>query len=167
MAFGKHKSHDDVDGTVDLTGDPVDEQLDGPFDVDDFDDPSAAALGRLDLGSVLIPMPEAGQVQVELSEVGVPSAVWVVTPNGRFTGTVPAIAAALGVSEKDVRERLSSLMALSFQDAPMDCGQRMAVTGVLLALKGDAGAATASTQKYPGPSPAMTRTGLASENELK
>src|SRR5947209_7091188 len=41
------------------------------------------------------------------------------TPNGRFTGTVPAIAAALGVSEKDVRERLSSLMALSFQDAPV------------------------------------------------
>ena len=30
-------------------------------------------------------MPEAGQVQVELTEGGVPSAVWVVTPNGRFT----------------------------------------------------------------------------------
>ena len=46
---------------------------------------SQAALARLDLGSVLIPMPEAGQVQVELTETGVPSAVWVVTPNGRFT----------------------------------------------------------------------------------
>src|SRR5690242_21836599 len=84
MAFGKHID-DDVDGTDEVTGDPVDEELDGPFDVDDFDDPSTAALGRLDLGSVLIPMPEAGQVQVELTEVGVPSAVWVVTPNGRFT----------------------------------------------------------------------------------
>src|SRR5947209_8186023 len=82
MAFGKHRDHDDVN---DVTGDPVDEELDGPFDVDDFDDPSTAALGRLDLGSVLIPMPEAGQVQVELTETGVPSAVWVVTPNGRFT----------------------------------------------------------------------------------
>ena len=30
-------------------------------------------------------MPEAGQLQVELTETGVPSAVWVVTPNGRFT----------------------------------------------------------------------------------
>ena len=30
-------------------------------------------------------MPEAGQVQVEVNEIGTPSAVWVVTPNGRFT----------------------------------------------------------------------------------
>ena len=28
---------------------------------------------RLDLGSVLVPMPEAGQVQVELTDSGVPS----------------------------------------------------------------------------------------------
>jgi hypothetical protein len=34
---------------------------------------------------VLIPLPEAGQVQVELNQLGVPSAVWVMTPNGRFT----------------------------------------------------------------------------------
>lgn len=68
---------------------PVDEQfeeeLEGPFDIDDFDDPAVAELARLDLGSVLIPMPEAGQLQVELTETGVPSAVWVVTANGRFT----------------------------------------------------------------------------------
>ena len=62
-----------------------DDELDGPFDIEDFDDPATATVGRLDLGSVLIPMPEAGQVQVELTEGGVPSAVWVVTPNGRFT----------------------------------------------------------------------------------
>ena len=61
------------------------DELDGPFDVEDFDDPSVATVGRLDLGSVLIPLPEAGQVQVELTQQGVPSAVWVVTPNGRFT----------------------------------------------------------------------------------
>ena len=42
-------------------------------------------MARLDLGSVLIPMPEGGQLQVELTETGVPSAVWVVTANGRFT----------------------------------------------------------------------------------
>lgn len=40
------------------------EELQGPFDIDDFDDPSVAVLARLDLGSVLIPMPAAGQVQV-------------------------------------------------------------------------------------------------------
>jgi hypothetical protein len=61
------------------------EELEGPFDVDDFDDPAVAALARLDLGSVLVPMPEGGQVQVELTETGVPSAVWVVTANGRFS----------------------------------------------------------------------------------
>ncbi|OBA82635.1 hypothetical protein A9W99_10995 [Mycobacterium sp. 1164966.3] len=60
-------------------------ELEGPFDIDDFDDPADAVLGRLDLGSVLIPMPAGGQLQVELTESGVPSAVWVVTENGRFT----------------------------------------------------------------------------------
>ena len=49
---------DDVDDVDVDDGD----DLDGPFDVEDFDDPAAAAVGRLDLGSVLIPMPEAGQV---------------------------------------------------------------------------------------------------------
>ncbi|MEB4210846.1 DUF3710 domain-containing protein [Mycobacterium sp. 94-17] len=65
--------------------DPAPDEFDGPFDIEDFDDPAVAELARLDLGSVLIPMPEAGQLQVELTETGVPSAVWVVTPNGRFT----------------------------------------------------------------------------------
>lgn len=59
-------------------------ELDGPFDIDDFDDPAVAAVARLDLGSVLVPMPEGTQVQVELTETGVPSAVWLVTVNGRF-----------------------------------------------------------------------------------
>ncbi len=89
MAFGRHAKDDDVDDVDDATGDPGPgpdgDELDGPFDTEDFDDPATATVGRLDLGSVLIPMPEAGQVQVELTEGGVPSAVWVVTPNGRFT----------------------------------------------------------------------------------
>ena len=41
-------------------------------------------VARLDLGSVLVPMPAGAQVQVELTDSGVPSAVWLVTPNGRF-----------------------------------------------------------------------------------
>jgi hypothetical protein len=61
------------------------DDLEGPFEIEDFDDPEVAAVGRLDLGSVLVPMPEGGQVQVELTQTGVPSAVWVVTPNGRFS----------------------------------------------------------------------------------
>jgi hypothetical protein len=87
MAFGRHtKSDDDSDDELIESATGVgDDDLDGPFDIDDFDDPAAATHARLDLGSVLIPMPEAGQVQVELTEGGVPSAVWVVTANGRFT----------------------------------------------------------------------------------
>ncbi|RDH75211.1 DUF3710 domain-containing protein [Mycolicibacterium moriokaense] len=94
MAFGRHAKSDDPDfddevGEVGETSESDsgarDDELDGPFDIDDFDDPAAAAVARLDLGSVLVPMPEAGQVQVELTEGGVPSAVWVVTANGRFT----------------------------------------------------------------------------------
>ncbi len=96
MAFGRRSGKDDSDDTSAApAGDdptdtraavePADDELEGPFDIDDFEDPSVAELARLDLGSVLIPMPEAGQLQVELTETGVPSAVWVVTANGRFT----------------------------------------------------------------------------------
>lgn len=95
MAFGKRKDNDDSSDAPDTSArqEPAGAQaeagdeaeLDGPFDIDDFDDPAAAEVARLDLGSVLIPMPDDGQVQVELTETGVPSAVWVVTPNGRFT----------------------------------------------------------------------------------
>lgn len=63
----------------------VADDLDGPFDIEDFDDSAAANEGRLDLGAVLLPLPPAAQLQVELTETGVPSAVWVVTDNGRFT----------------------------------------------------------------------------------
>ena len=59
--------------------------LEGPFDIDDFDDPEHATVARLDLGSVLIPIPQTGQLQVELANTGIPSAVWVVTPNGRYS----------------------------------------------------------------------------------
>ena len=86
MAIGRHTKDDGLgDEAAERDTASSDDELDGPFDIDDFDDPATATVARLDLGSVLIPMPEAGQVQVELTEGGVPSAVWVVTPNGRFT----------------------------------------------------------------------------------
>ncbi|OBF65060.1 hypothetical protein A5753_09510 [Mycobacterium sp. 852002-51971_SCH5477799-a] len=94
-AFGKRTPKDDDASGADTSAaekvvageadEPSPEDLEGPFDIEDFDDPAVAELARLDLGSVLIPMPEAGQLQVELTETGVPSAVWVVTQNGRFT----------------------------------------------------------------------------------
>jgi hypothetical protein len=96
-AFGRRSGKDDSEDTsaatpgddVEAAAEPDDpgdlDEVEGPFDIEDFDDPAVAELARLDLGSVLIPVPEAGQLQVELTETGVPSAVWVVTSNGRFT----------------------------------------------------------------------------------
>lgn len=106
MAFGRRKrdrdggtaheavSEDHAEVTVEETVVSVVEEnptgwdgddVDGPFDIEDFDSPEQAALARLDLGSVLIPMPPGGQIQVEFNQTGVPTAIWVVTPNGRFT----------------------------------------------------------------------------------
>ena len=117
MAFGKHRV-DDVNPAADNDAD----ELEGPFDVDDFDDPATAALARLDLGSVLIPMPEAGQVQVELTDMGVPSAVWVVTPNGRFTIAAYAAPKTAGLWREVASELAESLRndvaKVSIEDGP-------------------------------------------------
>ncbi|HKP40196.1 DUF3710 domain-containing protein [Mycobacterium sp.] len=116
MAFGRRKDSDDVTHADDR------DEIDGPFDIDDFDDPSAAAEGRLDLGSVLIPMPEAGQVQVELTEQGVPSAVWVVTPNGRFTVAAYAAPKSAGLWREVATELAESLRkdvpTVAIEDGP-------------------------------------------------
>jgi len=115
MAFGKHKEGDDVSDRADVrAADDINDindvdDLEGPFDVDDFDDPETAALARLDLGSVLMPMPDAGQVQVELTEMGVPSAVWVVTPNGRFTIAAYAAPKTAGLWREVAAELAESL----------------------------------------------------------
>src|ERR1700754_4005412 len=126
MAFGKHRNTGDVHEPADdmTAGNDVDDvdELDGPFDIDDFDDPSTATLGRLDLGSVLIPMPEAGQVQVELSEMGIPSAVWGVTPNGRFTIAAYAAPKTSGLWREVATELADSLRKdvpkVSIEDGP-------------------------------------------------
>lgn len=101
---------------------PAPEELEGPFDIEDFDDPAVAELARLDLGSVLIPMPEAGQLQVELTETGVPSAVWVVTPNGRFTIAAYAAPKTGGLWREVASELAESLRndsaQVSIKDGP-------------------------------------------------
>ena len=141
MAFGRRSRKDDNEHTSvgpagreaesgdDIAAQPADEQaseapeeLEGPFDIDDFDDPSVAELARLDLGSVLIPMPEAGQLQVELTETGVPSAVWVVTPNGRFTIAAYAAPKTRGLWREVASELADSLRKdsakVSIKDGP-------------------------------------------------
>ena len=54
-------------------------------------------------------MPEAGQVQVELTETGVPSAVWVVTANGRFTIAAYAAPKSAGLWREVATELADSL----------------------------------------------------------
>lgn len=114
MAFGKDKQDHSTTGEA--------EELDGPFDIDDFDDPEAATVARLDLGSVLIPLPAAGQVQVELTDTGVPSAVWVVTPNGRFTIAAYAAPKSAGLWREVAGELADSLRkdvaSVSIEDGP-------------------------------------------------
>lgn len=122
MAFGKRKVSDEPAADVDAAADAGDDAPDGPFDIDDFDDPAAAAQGRLDLGSVLIPMPEAGQVQVELTDTGVPSAVWVVTSDGRFTIAAYAAPKTTGLWREVASELADSLRAdvpnVTIEDGP-------------------------------------------------
>ncbi len=112
MALRRHRKDGSTDASDEQTEPESPEgsgELEGPFDIDDFDDPSVAALARLDLGSVLIPMPEGGQVQVEVSETGVPSAVWVVTPNGRFTIAAYAAPKSAGLWREVASELAESL----------------------------------------------------------
>ncbi|MFE3291240.1 DUF3710 domain-containing protein [Rhodococcus sp. NPDC059234] len=59
----------------------------GPYDATEFDaaDLEEEAASRLDLGSVLVPMPEGGQIQVEMAPDGSPQAIHLVTQHGRIT----------------------------------------------------------------------------------
>jgi hypothetical protein len=132
MAFGRRKSKDgDARGPEAApaqpepqpTAEPESEvELDGPFDIEDFDDPAAAEVARLDLGSVLIPMPAEGQLQVELTETGIPSAVWIVTPNGRYTIAAYAAPKTAGLWREVATELADSLRKdgakVSIQDGP-------------------------------------------------
>ena len=107
MELRRHSN--DGPGDSDATAAEADEELEGPFDIDDFDDPSVATVARLDLGSVLIPLPDAGQVQVELSNTGAPSAVWMVTANGRFTIAAYAAPKSPGLWREVASELADSL----------------------------------------------------------
>lgn len=104
---------------------------DGPFDIEDFDDPEQAALARLDLGSVLIPMPAGGQVQVEFNQTGVPTAIWVVTPNGRFTVAAYAAPKSPGLWREVAAELAEALRndtaTVSIEDGPW--GREVVGTG--------------------------------------
>ncbi|KAA0112113.1 DUF3710 domain-containing protein [Mycolicibacterium sp. P1-5] len=144
MAFGRRKNEpgenatpetpvveDAVVDDVDDLGSGDNDYDGGPFDIEDFDNPAEAAEARLDLGSVLVPMPAAGQIQVELNEVGVPSAVWVVTPHGRFTIAAYAAPKSRGLWREVAGELADSLRKdnarVSIEDGPW--GREVVGTG--------------------------------------
>ena len=99
----------------------IDPDVDGPFDIGDFDDPAQAEVARLNLGSVLIPAPETGQLQVELTEGGVPSAVWVITANGRFTIAAYAAPKTTGLW-REVASELADALRKDFGDVSIEMG---------------------------------------------
>ncbi|RFD25517.1 DUF3710 domain-containing protein [Mycobacterium uberis] len=111
------------------------DELEGPFDIDDFEDPAVAELARLDLGSVLIPVPEGGQLQVELTDAGVPNAVWIVTPNGRFTIAAYAAPKTGGLWREVANELADSLRndsaKVTIKDGPWGREVVGTVTGVV------------------------------------
>lgn len=127
MAFGRRK-HDDgtpevSDPTVgDAVSDAVSDGDDGPFDIEDFDHPDVAAQGRHDLGAVLIPMDEAAELAVEVNQQGVPTMVWMVTPNGRYNVTAYAAPKTSGLWREVITEVADSLRKegaqVSFEDGP-------------------------------------------------
>jgi hypothetical protein len=131
MAFGRRKSDiDTTDGTKDPKPAPAPAagvedaggDLDGPFDIEDFDDPEVAAVGRHDLGAVLIPENEAAELAVEVNPQGVPTMAWMVTSNGRYNVTAYAAPKAGSLWREVVTEVAESLRKeaaeVNIQDGP-------------------------------------------------
>jgi hypothetical protein len=126
MAFGKRKSdksdENDAPDTPEVAGSAGLDDADGPFDLEDYDDPSVVTVGRHDLGSVLIPENESAELAVEVNQQGVPTMVWMVTPNGRYNITAYAAPKTGGLWREVVTEIAESLRndsaQVSVEDGP-------------------------------------------------
>jgi hypothetical protein len=84
------------------------EPVSGPFDEVDLPDDGIA---RLNLGSVLIPVPDGAQLQVEMEQPGVVKAVHVVTASGQMTVNAYAAPKSGGLWEKVCGELADQLKA--------------------------------------------------------
>ncbi|MCU1700339.1 MAG: hypothetical protein JWR34_6402 [Mycobacterium sp.] len=136
MAFGKRKNaKDDQAGGVPDPGDvaeaPVDDDPDGPFDVEEFDDAAVVTVGRHDLGSVLIPENDAAELAIEVNQQGVPTMVWMVTPNGRYNITAYAAPKTGNLWREVVTEIAESLRNDSAQVSVEDGPWGREVVGVM------------------------------------
>ena len=99
---------DDEDYADEPIGDDPDEAeyadagtVAGPYDEDEAPNDG---IGRLDLGSVRLPVPEHAQIQVEMDPSGPLRAVHVVTPNGRLTVSAYAAPRTSGLWAEVARE---------------------------------------------------------------
>jgi hypothetical protein len=136
MAFGKRKNdQDDKAGGVpdpdDVAEAAVDDDPDGPFDVEEFDDAAVVTVGRHDLGSVLIPENEAAELAIEVNQQGVPTMVWMVTPNGRYNITAYAAPKTGNLWREVVTEIAESLRNDSAQVSVEDGPWGREVVGVI------------------------------------
>ncbi|MGV9824768.1 DUF3710 domain-containing protein [Gordonia sp. NPDC003429] len=85
-------------------------QAAGPYDIAALDTPAEdLENSHLDLGSVLVPVVEGGQVTVEMSADHQPEAVYLVTPHGRISVTAFAAPKSPGLWREVVRELVESL----------------------------------------------------------
>lgn len=116
---------DEVEDDLDVAGDEFGDESEGPYDITeiDSDDPTAGREGqRLDLGSVLVPMPTGGQLQVEMAPNGSPQAVHLVTEHGRITVAAYAAPKSPGQWREVVAELAQSLRddnsAVSVENGP-------------------------------------------------
>ncbi|KIQ20711.1 DUF3710 domain-containing protein [Rhodococcus sp. MEB064] len=111
---------DEVDELDEVDGSAGDGS--GPWSLEDLDDDRAkAAASRLDLGSVLLPLPAGGQLQVEMTQAGAPQAVHVVTPNGRIT--VAAFAAPKSPGQwRDVATELADTLRRDNANVSIETG---------------------------------------------
>lgn len=93
----------------------------GPYDIADLaTSPSELANSHLDLGSVLMPVVEGGQVTVEMSAAHEPEAVYLVTPVGRIGMHAFAAPRTGGQWREVVRELAESLRAEGAQTSIED-----------------------------------------------
>ncbi|ETA07900.1 MULTISPECIES: DUF3710 domain-containing protein [Gordonia] len=82
----------------------------GPYDIDALaTETSELENSHLDLGSVLVPVVEGGQVTVEMSETHQPQNVYLVTPIGRISVSAFAAPKSPGMWREVVRELAESL----------------------------------------------------------
>ncbi|HET8993004.1 MAG TPA: DUF3710 domain-containing protein [Rhodococcus sp. (in: high G+C Gram-positive bacteria)] len=91
--FGRRKNRSDdattdeferIEGSLAGDSDGAAASDDGPYDIDAIGEDEVGT-SRLDLGSVLVPIPQGGQIQVEMAPNGNPQSVHLVTQHGRIT----------------------------------------------------------------------------------